>query len=282
MVVHDDNETPVEVAVIRKPLLEQKSYVIVKNHVRELVNMDERTSSDDKNKEKSPTPSANRKKKRKSDHNSQKSEQMPAASAEYIDDTKTSQEIDKNDLEELRSVYTKCKEVMNKIEVKYGHLLDLDGEVGPSHRKKRKFNTEYSTDNECDCKLNKKIIFDDDGKQSTVETVPEKHICVKNINKQINKGYSEMKTRSKTIEIEYTENEVNLPDRITELASMLQNPDLEKPLRNKIIDKMRMLKQDYANDIRFNKHAIIEKLKSNPDEVLDFKGTNLSSIKGYL
>uniref|UniRef100_A0A2A4K0I4 Uncharacterized protein n=1 Tax=Heliothis virescens TaxID=7102 RepID=A0A2A4K0I4_HELVI len=280
MVVHDDNETPVEVAVIRKPLLEQKSYVIVKNHVRELINTDEKTSSDDKNKEKSPSPTANRKKKRKSDKNSQRSEQIPVASADNDSDTNTKQEIDKNDLEELRSVYTRCKEVMKKIEVKYGHLLYLDGEAGPSSRKKRHYNREDSTDNECDCKLIKKIVFDDDGKQSTVEAVPEKHICVKNVYK--NKGHSELKTKSKAIEIEYTENEINLPDRLPELASLLQNPDLEKPLRNKIIDKMRMMKQDYANDIRFNKHAIIEKIKSNPDEVLDFKGTNLSTIQGYL
>ena len=277
MVVHEDSETPVEVAIIRKPLLEQKSYVIVKNHVRELLKTDESTSSVITSKEKSPEPLENvRKKKSKSDKKAKKTEQIPVTSAGCDDETNNTTEIDKNDLEELRTIYNKCREVMIKIESKYGHLLD-DSEAGPSSRKKRKFYTEESTANECDCKLNTKIVFDDDGKQSTVETVSEKHICAKKVNKR----QTEMQTRSKAIEIEYTENETSLPDNLPELASLLQNPELKRTLRNEIVEKMRIIKQDYVNDIRFNKHSIIEKLKANPDEVLGFKGTNLSTIPGY-
>ncbi|KAJ8709271.1 hypothetical protein PYW07_009097 [Mythimna separata] len=278
MVVHEDSETPVEVAIIRKPLLEQKSYVIVKNHVRELIKTEENESPVMSSKEKSPQPLENvSKKKLKSDKKSKKTAQIPVASEECVDDTNITTEIDKNDLKELRTVYNKCKEVMRKIELKYGHLLDLDSEAGPSSRKKRKVSYEESTDTDCDCKLNTKIVFDDDGKQSTVENVPEKHICVKKPNKRQN----EMQTRSKTIAIEYSDTEIALSDNLPELASLLQDPDLEKPLRYKIIEKMKMIKQEYVNDIRFNKHAIIEKIKANPDEVLDFKGTNLSTIPGY-
>lgn len=278
MVVHEDSETPVEVAIIRKPLLEQKSYVIVKNHVRELIKTDKSTSPVINGKEKSPQPLEKvRKKKSKSDKKPKKSAQIPVTSSESVDETNIATEIDKNDLEDLRTVYNNCKEVMRKIESKYGHLLDLDSEAGPSSRKRRRLNYEKSTTNDCDCKLNTKIVFDDDGKQFTVETSPERHICVK----KANKGCSEMQTRSKSIAIEYSEMEINLPDTLPELASLLQDLDLEKTLRNKIIEKMRIIKQEYVNDIRFNKQAIIEKIKANPDEVLDFKGTNLSTIPGY-
>lgn len=278
MVVHEDSETPVEVAIIRKPLLEQKSYVIVKNHVRELIKTDESTSPVMTSKEKSPQPLENvRRKKSKSDKKPKKSTPKPVTSEECVDETNIATEIDKNDIEEMRTVYNKCKEVMRKIESKYGHLLDLDSDAGPSSCKKRKFYYDESTDNDCDCKLNTKIVFDDDGKQSTVKTILKRHMCVK----KANKAHNEMQTRSKTIAIEYSEMEIDLPDTLPELASLLQNLDLEKTLRNKIIEKMRIIKQEYVNDIRFNKHAIIEKIKANPDEVLDFKGTNLSTIPGY-
>lgn len=272
MVVHEDSETPVDVAIIRKPLLEQKSYVIVKNHVRELIKTDESTCPVMTSKEKSPQPLENVRKKSKSNKKSKKTALIPVTSPEYGDETNDATEIDKNDLEELRTVYKNCKEVMKKIEAKYGHLLDLDGKGGSSSCKKRKFNTE-----ECTCKPNTKIVFDDDGKQSMVKTVPEKHICTK----KTNKCHSEMKTRSRSIAVEYSDNETVLPDNLPELDTLLQDPDINKTIRNRIVEKMRMIKQEYVNELRFNKHSIIEKLKSNPDEVLRFKGTNLSTIPGY-
>lgn len=67
MVVQEDCEKPVEVALIRKPLVEPKSYVIVKNHVRELINTSENTSIERNTEETSPKPLENdRKTKRKS------------------------------------------------------------------------------------------------------------------------------------------------------------------------------------------------------------------------
>lgn len=274
MVVQEDCEKPVEVALIRRPLVEPKSYVIVKNHVRELINISESSSTERKTEEISSQSLENDSKtKRKSNKKHKNTTQKSKSS----DQQATTEIIDKSDLEELKTVYKKCKDVINKIETKYGHLLDLNSGAGPSSHRKRKINSEESTDSECDCKLNKKIVFDDDGKQVAVDRVPDNHICAKKV-----KGYSEKQTKTKTIAIEYTDNEISLPETLPELASMLQNQDVEKTLRNKIVNKMRMLKQDYANDIKFNKQAIIEKIKANPDEVLAFKGTNLSTLKGYL
>lgn len=277
MVVHDDTEAPVEVAVIRKPVLEQKSYVIVKNHVRELINTDEGTSSVSTNNENSPQKQNVSKKKQKTGKKLKNIEQIPAFSAESNSKTNSESDIDKTDLQELRTVYMKCKEVINKIETKYGHLLDLDYDEGPRSFRKRKMYTTETSEEECDCQLKKKIVFDDEGKQSTVETVSEKHICVKKYKKR----HSGITTRSKNISVEYTENETTLPDNLQELDNLLKDPYIEKPLRNKIVYKMKALKQEYVNDIRFNKHALIEKLKANPDEVLGFEGTNLSTIPGY-
>lgn len=279
MVVQEDCEKPVEVALIRKPLVEPKSYVIVKNHVRELINTMESTSTKRKSKKTTAKSIQNdRKIKRKSNkkHTNNKNTSSKTMS---LDDQEgeTTEIIDKNDLEELKTVYKKCKDVIDKIETKYGHLLNLNSEAGQSSLKKRKLNSEESTDCECDCKLSKKIVFDDDGKQVAVDRIPDKHICAKKV-----KGCSEMQTKTKGIAIEYTDSDIQLPDTLPELAIMMQNQDMAKTLRNKIVYKMRTLKQDYVNDIRFNKQAIIEKLKTNPDEVLAFKGTNLSTIKGYL
>lgn len=278
MVVHEDNEEPVEVALIRKPLLEKKPFVIVKNHVREIINYDDSTSSVHTKREGSPPSSKKVQKEKRITNKRHKTKEVSISASESEENANNDVVIDSQDLQELKLVYTKCKEVMRKIETKYGHLLDLESEVGPSSSRKRKANTAELTDSECDCKLNKKIVFDEDGQQKSIENVSDKHICVK----KVKQPQSEMKTRSKTIAIEYTEKEVSLSDNLQELGKLLQNPNLEKPLRNKIVDKIRMLKQDYVNEIKFNKPALIEKLKTNPDEVLDFKGTNLSSIIGYL
>lgn len=278
MVVHEDCEEPVEVALIRKPLLEKKPFVIVKNHVREIINYEDSTSPVLVTREKSPTSSKKVQKEKRNSNKEHKTKEVTVTANETNKKSNSEIEIDSEDLQELKSVYTKCKEVMRKIETKYGHLIDFESDTGPSSSRKRKANRAEFSDSECDCKLNKKIVFDEDGQQKSVENVSEKHICVK----KVKHSQSEMQTRSKTIAIEYTEKEVALPDNLQKLGILLQDPTLEKPLRNKIINKMRMLKQDYVNEIKFNKPALIEKLKTNPDEVLDFKGTNLSSITGYL
>ncbi|KOB78618.1 Uncharacterized protein OBRU01_02105 [Operophtera brumata] len=211
-----------------------------------------------------------RKKLNKTDHPS-------AYPSENSDSTSSTNKISPEDLEELRNVYKKCKSVIRKIETKYGHLLDLE----PAASKRRRKNTENPTDEdeaECQCTLNKKIVFDDDGQEIAIDTVPAGHICPK----------KQRFTQSQTapphndLQIEYYNQHIELPDTLQELKTILQNPGIEITYRNQVIQKVRLIKQEYAFEIKFNKHSIVEKIKTDMNEMIDFKGTNLSSLPGYI
>ncbi|CAG9793346.1 unnamed protein product [Diatraea saccharalis] len=184
--------------------------------------------------------------------------------------------IDKNDLDELRSVYKKCKAIVNKIETKYGYLLNLQ-ESDIEENKQNADHDYEATSEKCECSANKKIIFDDDGKVITKETVLDKHICPKKLKRR----YSDAEVTVNNIQVEYETSE-SLPDDINELSRILQNPDLETTYRNKVIDKVKIIKQDLINEIKFNKKMLIEKCKSNPSDIFEFSGSNLDSLPGYL
>ncbi|CAB3233322.1 unnamed protein product [Arctia plantaginis] len=277
MVVHEDREKPVEVAIIRKPLLEQKSYIIVKNHVKELSNTAQNTTNSTCD-EKNSLVSLKRQgtiKKRKYCKRQKLTQEIPTTSSESDNINQNGTEIDASDLNELKTVYAKCKEVMKRIESKYGHLLNLDSEEGFSLcRMKQNVHSE-SYEDECNCKPKKKIVFDDEGRQSTVD-VSDKHICVQNT-RNVNSAPS----IHQNIAVEYQDAELGLPETLQELRELLQDPDIEDTYRNRIFDKIRLLRAEYTNEIKFNKHILIDKLKTNPDDLLNFKGTNLSTIPGY-
>lgn len=271
MVVHEDNESSMEVGAIKKPLIERKSYVIVKNHVKELPKTQKSCSINENEFNDISVNNGAKKISRKTVKKHKKIEEtvsnVPSASTQCT-------EIDSNDLNELRTTYIKCKEVIKKIEKKYGHLLDLDdSESGSSKSKKRHTDTPNC---ECQCIKKQKIIFDDEGKQSTVDMYTDIHICIDKL-----KNANDPQTRPNNIEVEYQDIEIDLPDNLKELYDILHDSSIEKTHRNKVLEKIRALKQEYNNEIKFNKPTLIEKLKSNCYEVLDFKGTNLSIITGY-
>lgn len=267
MVIHADNEDiPVDVPIIKKPLYEQKTYVYVENHVREILKKD---CSNDKH---------NISLINSSDEIKSVSEKSSRALCICkSNESNENKNISDSDLEELRTVYKKCKAVINRIETKYGHLLNLD-QPGPS---KRKICAEYESSEEevvCRCTLNKKIVYDDDGNQLSVNTSLENHICTKKPKVLPRNHQEHLEDR---IQIHYSEVELNLPENLKDLTVMLRNPDLDDIHRHKIIHKIKSIRQEYSDEIRFNKKALIEKLKVNADEVLGFKGTNLSSLPGY-
>lgn len=275
MVIHDETELVVKLPMIKKPLYEAKSNVIPNKHDEDFENTDENdrpisliTKKSRKLKEDESEVQVRIPRKK-----SKKSDQSEVHRLEINDATSSASKISNKDLEELRTVYNKCKSVIRKIEAKYGHLLNLD-EPGCS----RKLIT-YSTDGEeteCHCKLNKKVVFDDDGKEIAVDTVPSDHICPKK------SRYSRPQLPPPdNLQIEYYNQTIELPDDLQELREILQNPELEITYRNLVIQKMRSIKQDFVDEIRFNKRSIVDKIKENMEEILDFKGSNLSSIPGY-
>ncbi|CAK1545495.1 unnamed protein product [Leptosia nina] len=177
-----------------------------------------------------------------------------------------SPEIDNCDLEELKSVYSKCKAVLKKIEAKYGHLLSANDDL------------QYETENlgTCTCKFNKKTVFDDEGRQITQEVIPDMHICPK---KQEVNSVSHIKVSKPSIQIEQRED--SLPNNIKELSDILKNDNIDIVHRNEVIEKIRAIKEDNLNIIRFDRKLLIERTKLNPDELMEFKGSNISSLSGY-
>lgn len=185
--------------------------------------------------------------------------------------------ISPRDLEELRSVYKKCKAVVKKIETKYGHLLNLS-ESEPQNNSESDNNAESS---KCECTGNKKIIFDDEGKEITAETDLDNHICPKKLKRRRSHVESNYSEPLNNLQVEYETPDLTLPEDLQSLRKILHDPDLEVTYRNKVIHKMRVIKQEYVDEIRFNKQSLIEKMKSNAEDMLDFKGTNLNSLPGY-
>lgn len=156
---------------------------------------------------------------------------------------------------------------MKEFITKYGSFVAHDVPLA----KKRKLLDSDNSENEeeCQCTANTKTVYDDDGNPIKVDNTLEKHICPKKFKS------------NKQIQIDQNETEIELPDDIKVLSEILKDPHLSALHRYKIIDKVKILRQDYMNQIRFEKKALIEQLKGNPDAILRFKGTNLSSLLGY-
>lgn len=260
MGIQDQSETPFDVSVIKAPLMESKKYIIVKNHVRELT-----TETEDGQKEENSQKHAKTVKK-----------SLKKCSGTHTSDTETNahknvSDITGSDLEELRSVYKQCKAVINKIETKYGHLLDLC-ETRSARKNKSK---ERGYVEECSCGLNKRIVFDDDGQQIEKETMLDCHVCPKKLKQQ--NTYD----TNTNVRVQYEETVKMLPDDIPSLSNILKNPDISVTYRNKVVNKMRIVKQDLLCEVKFNKPLFKEKVKTKPEEIFEFAGTNLFSLPGY-
>lgn len=276
MVAQEDSEKRMEEAINRKPLSDQKSYIIVENHVKELSNTTQNTTYTGFSQENSRVglkrkATTTRKKFKKQ----KKIQEKPTTSSDSDNNNPNAIiEIDSSDLNELKTLYTKCKEVMQKIESKYGHILNLNSKEGPSGCLMKETVHSESNEDKCHCKTKKKIVFDDEGRQSLVD-VSGNHVCVRNTN------YVSTAPSHRNIAVEYEDPELGLPETIRELRELLKDPDIETTYRNRIFEKIRTLRTEYNNEIKFNKPNLIEQLKTNPDDLLNFKGTNLSSMLGY-
>ncbi|XP_046971928.1 uncharacterized protein LOC124538779 [Vanessa cardui] len=264
MVIQVDSEGSSK-STVQMQNMESKKYIVVKNHVREIPEKGVESSSEEQNiksVEKSEKPV--KKHKRKT---------QPLSTSD--DDNLNITEISKSGLNELKSVYEKCKAVLINIESKYGHLLNLDGKT--TNEGKRKHETDE--DDECSCALNRKIVYDDEGREVYEESHNlQNHICVKRLKNQT-RQFPE-KYPNVTIEQDNCDYD-NLPDNIQELTELLKKPSIRSGHRRNIIEKIRYLRDEYLNMIRFERSTIIEKLKTNPDDIMDFKGTNISSLTGY-
>lgn len=179
--------------------------------------------------------------------------------------------ISKTDLNELRTVYKKCKAIVKKIESKYGHLLQSDSETSsdvlPLNENK---------DEKCKCKLGKKTVFDESGNEIPVELNLAEHKCP-----QKPADHFGISTQQQNVQIEYSKPNEVLPDDLKTLVKILQNCDLDNSYRYMVISKIQFLRQQYADELRYNKKSLIEQLRVNPYDILHFQGTNLSTITGY-
>lgn len=198
------------------------------------------------------------------------------------EETTSDNEICASDLEELKAVYKKCKDVMAKIESKYGHLMDKEmnqnGLDKISKRKKIKHDTEYDEKSGCNCTSNKKIYFSDNGQEILEDGYnTQNHICLKRLD-SYDRLYSE---NNQHIEVEYENENFIIPETIQELTDQLKNPFISNLYRNSVIGKIKSIRNENANILRFHKAEIIQNLKTNPDESLCFPGANLSSLPGY-
>ncbi|XP_072933249.1 uncharacterized protein [Epargyreus clarus] len=263
MVVQEEDEAPAEAMTSKR-----SKYVVVKNHVREILpeNQDSETLDDNEVAEKSKVKNKKLKKKRKSQQALEPNSEDPC--------------ISKTDLDDLKHMYNKCKALLLKMEDKYGHLLDLED---CSKAKRRKYTTEESGSEDCSCSLVKKIIFDENGQQIEKQCQLENHICPKKKmnNYNINNQYTNLPLKAPTVQVDYDTINVNLPETVTELENVLKDPNINRIHRKMVIDKIYLIRQEYMNEIRYERDSIIKQLKENPDELLDFKGTNISSLPGY-
>ncbi|KAI8437442.1 hypothetical protein MSG28_011765 [Choristoneura fumiferana] len=261
MVIHEESESPVEISVIRKPaILEPQKYVMVSNHVREIPNYIGEQTNDNPVSDRlvetaenvSSKPSKKKAKKRKI-----------VSSGEDSDAT----HISNSDLTELRTIYHKCLEVINKIETKYGHLLNIEK---PGYRKT--LEAEQLDDEQvCSCTKNKKIVFDDDGTQHTIEVPDEDHICP-----TISKKLLPVVSQKCGVEEDFEDYISTIPDDLPSLSKMLHDPELSLHNRNKIVQKMNTIKFDNNHEIRFHRPALIQSIKQDPDLVLGFKALGLT------
>ncbi|XP_068619770.1 uncharacterized protein [Battus philenor] len=253
---------------VRSLNLASETYVVVKNHVRELKNDVQNKTEVYTRNEHVETQCTKQNSKTKK-HLKRKLDPV----VQNGEDCK----ISKSDLEELKTVYFHCKRVLQNIETKYGHLLEL------SDRQKSTSDEEFENEEECTCDQNKKIIFDDEGNEILKDDNNDKHICLKKL-----KCKKNLSPENPCIQIEYDneilepETHLELPDNLIDLGNMLKKPRLETKHKTAIVKKMKRLRFEYINELRFNKQMLVEKLKVNPDEVLLFSGTNLSTLSGYM
>ncbi|KAG7309128.1 hypothetical protein JYU34_005048 [Plutella xylostella] len=255
MVVHVAESRIKPELKVNKPQQSSNKEYVVTDYVSEfppIENMEADVVTPQENISSSPS----KKRKRKISKIS-KSEDLQTSPAQNNQDT-----ISKSDLEELRRVYEQCKAIVDKIESKYGHLLELNT--------KQCVNTSENAENmKCKCKLSKKIVFDDSGNQMNIENPSPIHIChLKPANQLSN------------VQVEYTP-DATLPEDINSVRDLLKSPQLDKAYRDQLIWKMKSLKEEYMTELRFNKQILIEELKKDPNEHLQFNGTNLSSLTGY-
>lgn len=263
MVIHAGFEATFPSAVVNQSNLAPKKYIVVKNHVREIAKYKENPKLEESDHEQ-VIEEKTKARKRKSNVTQDKKENADAS------------KISKSDLEELRQVYFQCKNVLTKIETKYGCLLNLTAET---HDNSEDLDSE---DDECKCSHNKRIAFDDNGEQILKDPVLEKHICVKKLKHD---GRNPPLERS-NLKIELTDtlegNIMMLPDGLQELGNILKQPDINSELRRNVINKIKGIRQDYINELRYDKKLLVEQLKANPsDDLFGFEGTNLSTITGY-
>lgn len=258
MVVQGPSESPTEVSAIKASHMESTKYVIVKNHVRELT-----IETDDVNNEE------NTQKRLKKVKNRKRSVSDSHKSDTEINMHTNVSDISGSDIEELRSVYKECQAVMNKIETKYGHLLDLY-ETSSARKSKSK---ERGYVDECSCGLNKKIVFDDDGQQIEQETRLDCRVCQKKLKWTNSYGTS--------VRVQFEETVATLPDDVLSLSNILKNPDISVRYRNKVIDKMRKVKQDILSEVKFKKPLFKDMLKTKPEDIFEFVGANLFTLPGY-
>lgn len=257
MVVQEDDEAPTEATISKR-----SKFIVVKNHVRELLpeNQFNEESSENQISEKS---------------NKMKRKQLKKKKSQKVTSSELEEEcISETDLDELKNMYNKCKALLLKMESKYGHLLDLEN---CSKAKRRKYASEESGSEDCSCSLVKKIIFDENGQQIEKKCQLENHICPK---KTTNK-YIDSRPHTPVVQVEYDNINVNLPDTLPELENLLKDPSIDNIYRRMVIDKIYLTRQQYLNEIRYERDSLIQKLKENPDELLDFKGTNISTLPGY-
>ncbi|KAM3962138.1 uncharacterized protein ACR2FA_003823 [Aphomia sociella] len=272
MVIQGDSDLPMEVPFVTETQIEVNPYVVVKNHMREVrgnvITENKCSDTSEPSKQNEEEYKSSKKRKRKHD----KSFDLKTKAATEYNETSNTHvptTISESDLEELKSVYKKCKAIVKKIETKYGHLLNIS-EPGPSQS-----SSCSSEEEKCTCSIKKKIIYDDNGLQITKELDLNNHICPKKLKSSLRKN------TKRNIQIEYEGTETTLPDDLQTLSNMLHDPTLEITYRNKVINKIKLIKQEYMNDLKFNKHLLVENIKSDPYKVLDFKGTNLDELKGY-
>lgn len=250
--------------------LASEEYVVIKNHVRELKNAQVTSEIQDENNDEVTEQKILKVRKRKHSHSNSENEH-----------TSKCYEINKKDLEELRTVYKKCKNVIKNIENKYGHLLNLITEPQGTSS----YFENYEGKEECRCEQNKRIIFDDEGKEILKDVKYDRHICVKN-HERNHRSFPDVHVDYNKLNVEYEheilqKDAVELPENLNDLENMLRNPSTDNKLRGRVVNKIRGLRFDYIRELRFNRQMLVEKLKSNPDEMLTFTGSNLSSLSGY-
>lgn len=265
MVIHVDDDSPMELPLIKKTVTHSIGYKITNNHIREIsiesVENHNNICTQDK-------------KKRKRVNNIP--DNVEESNTSCDEDSTSSNKIDKNDIDELIRVYRKCKAVVNKIEQKYGHLLN-DNEVQEDFKRDKRKRKLSDQSVHCTCGVNQKIIFDDFGNQ-TVQVIPlQEHICTQKLQNNINS----LQNTPKGVVINYDNNDM-LPNDMKSLLKILKNDNLDEVYRNSVVLKIKTLQNEFKNELRFEKTALLAQLKSDPENLLEFNGSNVFDLPGYL